>query len=177
MHYLTSVLLLLFLSFPAPALAEFLGTVTGVKDGDTIIVLDDENRPVKVRLQGIDAPELKQPYGRAAKRYASGLVYGKTVTVTQLGTDRYGRVLGDVTLPDGRNFQEEMLKAGYAWHYKKYNDSQKFADLENEAHAAGLGLWADLNPTPPWEYRQQERFEKNETYRVREYHPRRRTTK
>lgn len=154
--------------------ATFTGTVTAVKDGDTIVVLDDRNRPVKVRLEGIDAPEFKQPYGRAAKKYASSLAFGKTVTVTGTGTDRYGRVLGDVILPDGRSLQEEMLKAGLAWHYKHFNSSQRLADLETEAREAGRGLWADLNPTPPWEFRHDKKLEKNKTYRHREYHPRRR---
>ncbi len=146
----------LFIGFPTLAFADFTGLCTAVKDGDTIVVLIDNHIPVKVRLHGIDAPEIKQPFGKAAKRYASTLVYHRIVTVREEGTDKYGRTLGEVTLPDGRDFSEEMLRAGYAWQYKQYDQSQKFADLETEAHDAQRGLWADLDPTPPWEFRHME---------------------
>jgi micrococcal nuclease len=151
-----------FIVFPALAFADFTGLCTAVKDGDTIVVLVDNHIPVKVRLQSIDAPELKQPFGKAAKRYASTLVYHRTVTVLEEGTDKYGRTLGEVTLPDGRDFSEEMLRAGYAWHYKQYDQSQKLADLETDAHDAQRGLWADLDPTPPWEFRHKENSDKEE---------------
>jgi micrococcal nuclease len=163
---------LLFLSLPAIAFANFTGRVIAVKDGDTVVVLDGSYRQVKVRLQGIDAPEYKQPYGMAAKKYAKSLVYRKMVTVREAGTDRYGRTLGDLILPDGRSMQEEMLRAGYAWHYTHYDSSQRLADLESDARSAGRGLWADLNPTPPWEYRRDERLEKNRRHTYRRYRPR-----
>jgi micrococcal nuclease len=171
LKYLTLLLLLLV---PAVAHADFTGKVVAVKDGDTVVVLDDSNHPVKVRLQGIDAPELKQPYGREAKKYAASLVYGQTVTVREAGTDRYGRTLGDLILPDGRSMQEEMLRAGYAWHYTHYDSSQRLADLEAEARTAQRGLWADLNPTPPWEFRHDERLEKDKSHSYRQYRLRRR---
>lgn len=57
------------------------GKVVGVTDGDTIKILTPERHQVKVRLYGIDAPEKKQPYGTAAKRYLSDLIAGKTVQI------------------------------------------------------------------------------------------------
>ncbi len=168
--------LLLFFAFiviPSLAFADFTGLCTAVKDGDTIVVLIDNHIPVKVRLHGIDAPEMKQPFGKAAKRYASTLVYHRIVTVREEGTDKYGRTLGEVTLPDGRDFSEEMLREGYAWHYKQYDQSQKLADLETEAHDAQRGLWADLDPTPPWEFRHMENSDNEQTkFRHRERRPR-----
>jgi micrococcal nuclease len=158
---------------PSLAFADFTGLCTAVKDGDTIVVLVDNHIPVKVRLHGIDAPELKQPFGKAAKRYASTLVFHRLITVREEGTDKYGRTLGEVTLPDGRDFSEEMLRAGYAWQYKQYDQSQRLADLETEAHDAQRGLWADLDPTPPWEFRHLENSNKEEPkFRYRGHRPR-----
>jgi len=162
-------LLLLLLCLPSFALADFAGKVIAVKDGDTLVVLNDSS-PVTIRLQGIDAPEIGQAYGRAAKKYASGLAYRKYVKVHEMGTDRYGRTLGDLTLPGGRDFSEEMLRAGYAWHYKHYNSSKRLADLEDEAKSASRGLWADPKSVPPWEYRRLERALGRGPYRSYEYH-------
>jgi endonuclease YncB( thermonuclease family) len=69
-------------------------------------------------------------------------------------TDRYGRTVAEVILPDGRNVNQEMVKAGYAWWFRKYapNDGV-LEDFEAEARNAKRGLWADTHAMPPWEYR------------------------
>lgn len=69
-----------------------IGRVVGVHDGDTITVLVDGKESLKIRLNGIDAPETKQPFGARAKEELSGLVFGKTVEVTVQATDRYERL-------------------------------------------------------------------------------------
>jgi hypothetical protein len=77
-----------------PAMAETLtGRVVGVQDGDTLTLLVGR-QPVKVRLAGIDAPELAQPYGQKAKQALSDRAYGKEARVESAGPDRYGRTLG-----------------------------------------------------------------------------------
>ena len=72
---------------------DFTGRVVGVSDGDTITVLS-KGKPVQIRLHGIDCPEKRQAFGNRAKQFTSRLVYGKTVTVRDLGQDRYGRTVG-----------------------------------------------------------------------------------
>jgi endonuclease YncB( thermonuclease family) len=69
------------------------------------------------------------------------------------GRDRYGRTIGDVFLPDGRHLNQELVRAGYAWWYRRYSADQRLAALEGEARAARRGLWTDPNPQPPWEWR------------------------
>lgn len=135
----------------------FSGRVVGVSDGDTIRVMHN-GREVKVRLYGIDAPEKRQDFGMAAKKYASLLVFGKTVTVDSRGTDRYGRTIGWVNTGNGVVLNEEMVKAGLAWWYREYapNDN-RLSQLEAQARNARRGLWSRSNPTPPWEYRRQRR--------------------
>jgi endonuclease YncB( thermonuclease family) len=104
----------------------------------------------------IDAPELHQAYGRKAKQALGNLVLGKIVTVEQVDIDRYGRTVGNVYL-DKLYVNAEMVRNGYAWFYRKYGRDMSLYDLENQARAGRRGLWADANPTPPWEWRKNNR--------------------
>ncbi len=94
--------------------ADFTGRVVGVSDGDTITVLHN-GKGERIRLHGIDCPEKRQAFGKRAKQATSRLVYGQTVTVRDMGQDRYGRTVGEVLLPDGRNLNHDLVKAGFAW--------------------------------------------------------------
>lgn len=138
--------------------ATLLGKVIGVSDGDTIMLLDSESRQHKIRLTGIDAPEKAQPFGQRSKEHLSRQVFGKRVSIEYSKTDRYGRTLGKV-LVDGVDVNLEQVKNGFAWHYKEYMmdqsvmDRNVYAAAEASAHSAGVGLWKDKNPTPPWDWR------------------------
>ena len=127
--------------------------VVGVHDGDTLTGLSAGNEQVKVRLDAIDAPELGQPFGQAAKKALSGKVFGRQVIVHRKTTDRYGRAIGHVLL-DGRDVNLEMLEEGMAWHYKHFDHNARMAAAETAARAAGKGLWAEPQPVAPWEWRQ-----------------------
>ena len=131
---------------------EFSGRVVGVADGDTITVLRDQ-RAVTVRLQGIDAPEKGQAFGQRAKQFTVSLAFGNTVTVHATGRDRYARLLAEVTLPDGRSLNQELVRAGFAWWFRKYSHDMRLARLEEEARGERRGLWADPAPEAPWNYR------------------------
>ena len=131
---------------------EFSGRVVGVTDGDTISVLR-QGRAATVRLVGIDAPEKGQAYGQRAKQFAASLAFGETVTVRVSGHDRYGRLLGEVILSDGRSLNQELVRDGYAWWFRKYSHDLTLAHLEEEARAGRRGLWADPSPEEPWVYR------------------------
>ena len=128
------------------------GRVVKVADGDTITILDASTAQHKIRLQGIDAPEKKQAFGNASRKFLSGLVANREVRVTYAKRDRYGRILGTVFV-DGRDINLEMLKAGMAWHYKKYDTNPAYAKAETEARTARRGLWQEKNPTPPETFR------------------------
>ena len=127
--------------------------VVGVSDGDTIKVIQS-GKEVRVRLAGIDCPEKKQPYGKRAKQFTSDLAFGQDVTIIEKDIDRYGRIVADVMLPDGRNLNHELVRVGLAWWYQRYApDDETLKALEEEARAARLGLWADPDPVAPWEWR------------------------
>jgi micrococcal nuclease len=139
------------LAGPAAA-EEFTGRVVGVTDGDTIKVLH-ANHSETVRLLGVDAPEKRQAYGDRAGRFTAELAFDRTVTVRTSGRDRNGRLLGEVVLPDGRSLSQELVRAGYAWWFRKYSRDIRLARLEEEARQDHRGLWADAAPQAPWEYR------------------------
>jgi endonuclease YncB( thermonuclease family) len=137
---------------------KLVGKVVRVSDGDTITILDEYKQQYKIRFEGIDAPELKQDFGQKAKQNLSDMIYGKTVTVVTSKVDKYRRFVGKILL-DGKDINLEQIKAGFAWHYKKYADEQAlpdrtvYAEEETKARNAKLGLWAQSKPTPPWDWR------------------------
>jgi micrococcal nuclease len=134
------------------------GRVVSIADGDTLTVLVDEHTQYRIRLWGVDAPEKKQAFGTRAKQYAGDLAFGKTVTVIEHGTDRYGRTIGEVILPDGRNFSQALTAAGLCWWYRRYAPHDyELQRLEREAREQKRGLWADNDPTPPWDWRATQR--------------------
>lgn len=108
-------------------------------------------------MNAVDCPERGQPFGTAARKFTSGLVFGQTVTVRPSGKDRYGRTIGDVVLPDGRSLNQELVKAGMAWWYRQYSNDKSLENLELEARSQKRGLWSDAHPIAPWEWRHRSR--------------------
>jgi micrococcal nuclease len=137
---------------PKPPGPEFSGKVVGVHDGDTITVLTPQKVPVKVRLEGIDAPEANQAFGARAKEELSKLVFSKQVTVREAGKERYGRVVGRVFC-GGFDVNELMVGRGFAWRYAQYSEDPKLIEAERYAKQMHRGLWSDRTPVPPWEWR------------------------
>ncbi len=144
---------LVFALFAQLVLAETItGRVVGVHDGDTVTVLDADNRQYKIRFAQIDAPETSQDFGQASKQSLSDMVYGKTVTVEIETIDKYGRTVGKV-MADGLDTNLEQVKRGMAWVYRQYARDQSYFAAEDAAKAARLGLWSRPDAIPPWEYR------------------------
>jgi len=136
------------------------GKVVSILDGDTIIVLDTNNETFKVRLASIDAPENSQPFGQQAKQKLSSLIFDRNVSVKWKVRDRYERILGKVE-NNGQDICLKMIETGYAWHYKRFQQSQQpsdrnsYTEAENRSRQQQIGLWKDPNPIPPWDYRSQ----------------------
>lgn len=152
MMILAIAMLLIAFSFFAQA-ADFRSKVVGVVDGDTIKVMR-EGKEVKILLAGIDCPEKKQPFGKDAKDYTYGLTYGQVVTVKEKATNRNGRIIAEVILPEGINLNQQLVWAGLAWWYRKLApDDAALAEMETKAKSAKRGLWTDEAPIPPWEWR------------------------
>jgi inner membrane protein len=127
--------------------------VVGIKDGDTVEALDEESKTsFVIRLAHVDTPEKSQAFGTKAKQFTADFCFGKQISIEKTDVDRYGRWVC-VVFAEGKNLNLELVKAGFAWHYKKYSDAQEYAAAEVAARATGVGIWSDPNPTPPWDFR------------------------
>ena len=138
---------------------EFTGKVVSVHDGDTITVLLGKER-VSVRISAVDCPEVRayfgkggqQPYSRQAAQFTEKLVGGKMVKVKTIGKSR-NRVVGIVTLPDGRRLGRELLAAGYGWLDPRFSKDAGLLKAQAAAKKAKRGLWVGNTPVAPWEWR------------------------
>lgn len=121
--------------------------VERVVDGDTIVVRGVGN----VRLIGVDTPETVHPsrpvefFGREASAFTKRMLEGRRVRLEydQERTDRYGRTLAYVYLPDGTFVNAEIVRRGYGHAYTRFpfRHLDRFRRLEREARTAGRGLW------------------------------------
>lgn len=141
---------------PARSLPDsFEATVTVVRDGDTVDVVDSDGETIRVRLHGIDAPEHGQRFNRESAAYVKGVVGGRKVRIRRVDVDQFERLIGEIWLGDQR-MNGEIVRAGFAWHYRQYaGDDSELALAEAEARRDRRGLWADDRPLPPWVWRRQ----------------------
>jgi endonuclease YncB( thermonuclease family) len=133
------------------------GAIKGIArviDGDTIDIGE-----IRIRLEGIDAPEAGQSCGRrwagwwacgtSATAALANLVEGRSITCDRRGLDKYGRTLG-VCFADGRDVNATMVRQGHAWAFVKY--SSTYVKEEAEAKKDGIGIWQGA-ATPAWDHR------------------------
>ena len=135
---------------------ELIGKVIKVSDGDTITLLTDDKVSHKVRLNDIDAPEKKQPFGSKSRDNLESYIAGEIVTVRYKSKDRYGRVLGTIYF-DNLDINLQQVKNGYAWVYKQYSKNQTYYKEEQKARDLKKGLWIEKEPIAPWEFRKQKK--------------------
>lgn len=132
------------------------GKVIAIKDGDSIVVLNDSNLRLEVRLAHIDCPERGQPFGKAARQFTSDFCFGKEVTLFQTDIDRYDRLVCEIEVA-GESLNLALVQNGLAWHHIWYSDDRDFSRAEQKAKRAKKGLWTDPDPIPPWEWRKMKR--------------------
>ena len=146
---------LLFLFFlPSLCSADLIeGIVTKVYDGDTVTLSTGD----KIRLAGIDAPEIKQPFGIESRDALRSAILNKSVTVSWSKFDRYKRKVGKIYFRRvDQNWRQ--VQNGFAWHYVKYaaeqsqGDQERYANEESKARAGRVGLWC-CDPVAPWDWR------------------------
>lgn len=153
--------LLLFITLWGSALASssvpFMAVVTRVSDGDTVWVRaaagqQVSTRPRKVRLLGIDAPEICQAGGRAARDALLHRVYQREVKVLPRATDGYGRLLAQLQF-DGDDVGGWLVGQGHAWSSRYRRRAGLFDAQEAQARRLGRGLFAAADALPPWVFR------------------------
>lgn len=133
--------------------------ITNVYDGDTLYGVTMASQAVSIRLAYIDAPELEQPDGTNAKIYLNSMVSNKTVILTNITTDPFGRYIATMNL-NGTNINAVMVSNGYAWAYdiglKNLNFMFALKAIQYQARIEKLGLWKNNNPVKPYDYRNKE---------------------
>ena len=132
--------------------------VARVADGDSLAVTFADGGREDVRLQGIDAPEARQPWGRESADHLRRLALGQEVELQHRGIDAYGRRLA-VVIADRGDLGLLQIQGGHAWHYRRYADeqgpgaSERYAAAERAARAGRLGLWSATAPVAPWDFK------------------------
>lgn len=154
MSKILTITLLFFYNSISFCQTTFTAKVVGVKDGDTVVVLDSLNNQTTLRLAEVDCPEKSQPFGTKAKQFTSDQIYLKTIKYVVTDTDRYGRSIAMIYYDtDNKYLSAEIIKAGMGWHYKRYSTSKELANFETKARKEKIGLWVDNNPIDPSEWR------------------------
>jgi endonuclease YncB( thermonuclease family) len=128
------------------------GRVVHVIDGTGLILLVGERR-LNVRLEQLDAPEQRQPYGVASRQPLNAVCGGQLAEARVSGKDRNGRLLAQVTCA-GIDANAEQVRRGMAWVFDRYNAPESpLYKVQADARGARQGLWASANPVAPWEWR------------------------
>jgi micrococcal nuclease len=123
-----------------------------VHDGDTVTCIDEANRPRKIRLVGIDSPELNQPFGREASNALQQKLIGRRVRVEGDARDQHGRLLGTLWVEE-RNINRELVADGWAWVFGGFSPDPDLLDAETAARKARRGLWSDPQAKSPSDWR------------------------
>lgn len=154
MAVITAVTLLIGWWF-APVVPTEPGSVVSIHDGDTLTVLAEHGEKVRVRLYGVDCPELAQAFGPEAKNFTVAIVQGHQVRLEPHDRDDYGRIVAVVYVGE-TNLNKELLRNGYAWWYRHYAPTEaEFALLERQAQWSKRGIWSEKKPEPPWSWRRE----------------------
>ena len=154
------LVLLSLLTLSAPSAADRLlpGRVLHVLDGDSLII-DVRGGQYRVELAGVDAPELNQPWGQAARDWLEQALAGRFVVVRSSDFSPDGQIHGRLLFKN-RDPGTDLLYQGLAWcapqpDSKAVTESREYLDAQKDARAARRGLWSDAGPVPPWEWRRQ----------------------
>lgn len=145
--------LLLCLSHAFTSAKTLVGVVTHVSDGDTLwIAIDSKNKPVKVRIHGIDAPEICQLWGTQARDALQARVLRQSVSLITRAKDDYDRVLGRISFR-GEDVGAWLVKSGHAWSYHYRRHPGPYANEEVAAQSAKRGLWSQVGAQEPRQFR------------------------
>jgi micrococcal nuclease len=132
------------------------GKVIKITNGDTFTILLDNKTSLKIRMNGIDAPEKKQDDFKNSKQFLSNLIFGKRIKIIGTSTDKYKRTLADIFVEE-EWINLKMVVAGFAWHYKKYSTNNELSIAESNARKNKNGIWKNPNAIAPWEFRKSQK--------------------
>lgn len=163
-YFVLGFLFLTFLTTNVEASTLF-GRVIEVNDGDVLTVFN-LNRPVRIKLLAVDAPEAGQAFGDVAKKHLADLVFDRSVVVEYSGISGDGSLVGRVML-NNTDVGAQMIRDGAAWFDASNHDRLSAADREvyqqseQAARSERRGLWQAENPIAPWEYVRAQTLKRN----------------
>ncbi|WP_282087060.1 thermonuclease family protein [Aquimarina algiphila] len=160
-YFIYILILITLLSFTSDSKLpkEFFAKVIGIKDGDTIEVLYKEE-PIIIRLEHIDCPEKKQPFGLKAKQFTADFCFNKNVKVISKGKfDRYRRLIAVIAYKN-KILNKQLVANGYALHFKKYSKDTTYTTLEKQARLNRKGMWSQEKLIEPWLFRKRKTLQK-----------------
>lgn len=126
------------------------GKCVKVVDGDTLIIECEKKERRTVNIEGIDAPELQQPWGKEVRGFVRDLVRGEDVEI-EIIENGGEAVVARVTV-NGVDLSEMLVSRGLAWVPENSSDADLIT-MHNKAKELPSGLWTDPNAQPPWEFR------------------------
>jgi len=129
---------------------EITGKCIKVIDGDTLVIKCDKATRT-VEINGVDAPELDQPWGKETRKFVRQMVGGEKVEIEVIETD--GDVVRARVMVNGIDMSEMLVSRGLAWVSEEGAD-EALTDLGNKAKEMPCGLWTDSNPQAPWDFRE-----------------------
>jgi endonuclease YncB( thermonuclease family) len=136
----------------------FAARVESVADGDSLTVRAEDGKRLRIRLSGIDAPELGQDHADESREQLRLLLGRQLLEIEPLKTDPFGRLVARVRL-EGEDVALWMVRNGHAWHFARYESEQPAMDrvryrlAQSRAQSQRLGLWQATDPVAPWDHR------------------------
>jgi len=173
-RYLLALVVIISCFVSAEA-ASLFGKVIEVNSGDVITIFN-LNRPVRVRLMGVDAPEMNQVFGDVARKHLADLVFEKSVLVEYAGIGADSSLTGRVLLNDA-DIGAQMIRDGVAWfdptngNRLSANDREVYQQSEQAARNEKRGLWQQENPVAPWEFVKAEKMRRSSAASLKEIVP------
>ena len=147
------------------------GQVLDIHDGDSLTLRSEEGRKWRIRIAGIDAPELSQPAGDTARALLVELIRNRSLRIAPVKTDAYERTVAKVWVLGLEGPEMDvglaLIEAGLAWHFVRYRadqppeDVQRYAQAEKRARAQRFGIWQQARPEAPWDHRARMRREES----------------
>lgn len=167
------LLLILFNTFSSSATDFLVIDCYEVIDGNTILGIKENGDTLRIKLWGIDCPELDQPYGDSAALFTSSLCRGMRCEITVVNILQSGQIIAKIAIPTTRGsvlLEERLLEAGYAWWIKGVADEMlSYQQSEEYAQHSSIGLWTDPEPIAPWTWREMSKVERDSVNRIPRY--------
>lgn len=156
--FIIFIFLTCFIGTVAKGGSNYYARVIKVLDGDSF-VLDASGGNVEIRLYGVDSPEYNQPFAKEAKKFTREWLGKQRIMVQPLYVDSYGRSVA-IVVQEGQVLNSDLVEAGLAWVYPRYcrqDVCQSWKAMERVARTGKFGLWHDMQPIAPWQWRRLER--------------------